>query len=200
MKIKNRSNEKGFALVLALSMLVVLSLMGLTLMQIVSNDHKSNGETNDRQQAFYAAETGITEAKRWLAEQPSLSPGGDPPVVNFCYTNFFPDLISIRSIKLDRKNLSDVINSDDKKLEKYSYEYFITYTPNKDGKTDDGIVQTLATSEGASITESTSYKSTGTDTGTLYTIYSCGCDKSFNDCDPEDDTIVKLEARVMVRN
>jgi len=198
MKIKNRSNEKGFALVLALSMLVVLSLMGVALMQVVSNDHKSNGETNDRQQAFYAAETGITEAKRWLAEQSSLSSGGTPGV-DFCYTNFFPDLTEAKSIKLDRKNLSEVINSDDKKLEKYSYEYFITYTPDKDGKTDNGIKQTLATSEGVSITEGTSYKSTDTDKGTLYTIYSCGCNNTFNDCS-ESDTIVKLEARVMLRN
>ena len=198
MKIKNRSNEKGFALVLALSMLVVLSLMGVALMQVVSNDHKSNGETNDRQQAFYAAETGITEAKRWLAEQSSLSSGGTPGV-DFCYTNFFPDLTEAKSIKLDRKNLSEVINSDDKKLEKYSYEYFITYTPDKDGKTDNGIKQTLATSEGVSITEGTSYKSTDTDKGTLYTIYSCGCNDTFNDCN-EGDNIVKLEARVMVRN
>jgi type II secretory pathway pseudopilin PulG len=198
MKIKNRSNEKGFALVLALSMLVVLSLMGVALMQVVSNDHKSNGETNDRQQAFYAAETGITEAKRWLAEQSSLSPGGTP-VVNFCYTNFFPDLTEAKSIKLDRKNLSEVINSDDKKLEKYSYEYFITYTPDKDGKTTDPIEKTLATSEGTGITVGTSYKSAGTDKGTLYTIYSCGCDDTFNDCN-EGDSIVKLEVRVMVRN
>ena len=198
MKIKNRSNEKGFALVLALSMLVVLSLMGVALMQVVSNDHKSNGETNDRQQAFYAAETGITEAKRWLAEQSSLSSGGTPGV-DFCYTNFFPDLTEAKSIKLDRKNLSEVINSDDKKLEKYSYEYFITYTPDKDGKTTDPIEKTLATSEGTDVTVGTSYKSAGTDKGTLYTIYSCGCNDTFNDCN-EGDSVVKLEARVMVRN
>ena len=199
MKIKYKKSEKGFALALALMMLVVMSIMGATIMQVVSNDHKANSLKNHQQQAFYAAETGITEAKRWLAEQSSLSPGGTPGV-NFCYTNFFPDLTEAKSINVDRQNLSEVINSDDKKLEKYSYEYFITYTPDKDGKTTDPIEKTLATSEGASITESTSYKSTGTDTGTLYTIYSCGCDKSFNDCDPEDDTIVKLEARVMVRN
>ena len=198
MKIKNRSNEKGVAIFLALSMLVVLSLMGVALMQVVSNDHKSNGETNDRQQAFYAAETGITEAKRWLAEQSSLSSGGTPGV-DFCYTNFFPDLTEAKSIKLDRKNLSEVINSDDKKLEKYSYEYFITYTPDKDGKTTDPIEKTLAISEGTGITVGTSYKSAGTDKGTLYTIYSCGCNDTFNDCN-EGDNIVKLEARVMVRN
>ena len=198
MKIKYKKSEKGFALALALMMLVVMSIMGATIMQVVSNDHKANGLKNDQQQAFYAAETGISEAKRWLAEQSSLSPGGTPGV-NFCYTNFFPDLTEAKSINVDRKNLSEVINSDDKKLEKYSYEYFITYTPDKDGKTDDGIVQTLATSEGASITEGTSYKSTGTDSGTLYTIYSCGCSNSVNACD-QDDSVVKLEARVMVRN
>ena len=198
MKIKYKKSEKGFALALALMMLLVMSIMGATIMQVVSNDHKANGLKNDQQQAFYAAETGITEAKRWLAEQSSLSPGGTPGV-NFCYTNFFPDLTEAKSINVDRQNLNEVINSDDKKLEKYSYEYFITYTPDKDGKTTDPIEKTLATSEGTGITVGTSYKSAGTDKGTLYTIYSCGCNDTFNDCN-EGDNIVKLEARVMVRN
>ena len=52
MNIKNRNSEKGFALALALMMLVVMSLMGATLMQVVSNDHKSNGLKDSNQQVF----------------------------------------------------------------------------------------------------------------------------------------------------
>ena len=63
MKIKYKKSEKGFALALALMMLVVMSIMGATIMQVVSNDHKANGLKNHQQQAFYAAETGIAEAK-----------------------------------------------------------------------------------------------------------------------------------------
>ena len=41
MKIKNyKKSEKGFALALALLMLVVLSLMGVTLAIVAAGDHK----------------------------------------------------------------------------------------------------------------------------------------------------------------
>ena len=42
MKINNKNCEKGFALALALIMLVVMSIMGATIMQVVSKDHQSN--------------------------------------------------------------------------------------------------------------------------------------------------------------
>ena len=54
MKIKNRKSEQGFALALALMMLLVMSIMGASLMQVVSNDHKSNGlKTNNKIQLSY---------------------------------------------------------------------------------------------------------------------------------------------------
>ena len=88
MKIKNRKSEQGFALALALMMLLVMSIMGASLMQVVSNDHKSNGLKDNSQQAFYAAETGIREAKRWMLAQSNLTPG-NAPNVKFCKTSFF---------------------------------------------------------------------------------------------------------------
>ena len=57
---KKRKNEKGFAIALALLMLVAMSLMGATLMVIAAGDHKRNGNLNVKQQTFYAAETGIS--------------------------------------------------------------------------------------------------------------------------------------------
>ena len=97
MKINNRNCEKGFALALALIMIVVMSIMGATIMQVVSKDHQSNNLRNDKQQTYYAAETGITEAKRWLLSEPSLS-AGNTPSPKFCYTSFFPDLVDVRAI------------------------------------------------------------------------------------------------------
>jgi type II secretory pathway component PulK len=38
--MKKNKNEKGFALVLAILLLVVMSVMGATLVAIVSNDFK----------------------------------------------------------------------------------------------------------------------------------------------------------------
>ena len=55
MKIKNRKSEQGFALALAIMMLLVMSIMGASLMQVVSNDHKSNGLKDNSQQVFHAA-------------------------------------------------------------------------------------------------------------------------------------------------
>ena len=37
---KNKKNEKGFAIALALLMLVAMSLMGASLMLIAASDHK----------------------------------------------------------------------------------------------------------------------------------------------------------------
>ena len=89
---KKRKNEKGFAIALALLMLVAMSLMGATLMVIAAGDHKRNGNLNVKQQTFYAAETGISEAKKWLASQSNLLPGSAPNNLSFCKTSFFPEL------------------------------------------------------------------------------------------------------------
>ena len=42
LKHKKFKNEKGFAIALALLMLVVMSLMGATLMVVAAGDHKRN--------------------------------------------------------------------------------------------------------------------------------------------------------------
>ncbi len=70
MKIKkHKKSEKGFVIVLAILILLVMSLMGTTLVVIASNDHKGNTLRDYNQQTFYAAETGIQEAKEYLNQQ-----------------------------------------------------------------------------------------------------------------------------------
>ena len=102
MKIKKyKQSEKGFALALALIMLLVMSLMGATLVMVAASDHKKNATKDSSQQAFYAAETGITEAKRWLAEQSSLSANNDPnSKLKFCKTSSFSNLSSAKAMLL----------------------------------------------------------------------------------------------------
>ena len=56
--MKNK-NEKGFALVLSLVLMIVMSLMGGALIIISSGDHASNNESDNYQQTFYVAETGL---------------------------------------------------------------------------------------------------------------------------------------------
>ena len=205
MKIKKyKQSEKGFAIALALIMLLVMSLMGATLVMVAASDHKKNATKDSSQQAFYAAETGITEAKKWLSAQSSLSANNDPNnKLKFCKTSSFSNLSSAKAINdwVDNKELDQIISvsgDEKKRLEKYSYEFFITYTPDQNGNTSTTREKTVAASTGSSITEGTSYKSSGTNTGTHYTIFSCGCNAVGSKCKLGDNTIVKLIADVVL--
>ena len=60
-------NEKGFALVLSLVLLLVMSLMGGSLIVIASGDHSSNNTSDKYQQVFYVAETGLMQGEKWVA-------------------------------------------------------------------------------------------------------------------------------------
>ena len=64
-----KKNEKGFALVLALVLLLVMSLMAGGLIVITSGDHKSNNTSDQYQQAFYVAETGLIQAEKTIVNQ-----------------------------------------------------------------------------------------------------------------------------------
>lgn len=64
-----KKNEKGFALVLSLVLLLVMSLMAGGLIVITSGDHKSNNTSDQYQQAFYVAETGLIQAEKTIVNQ-----------------------------------------------------------------------------------------------------------------------------------
>ncbi len=195
-----KKNENGFALPLALLLLVVMSLMASILISKITSEHKANTLKDANQQAFYAAESGITLAKKWMVTYPDTLKNASPISIDggFCRTSMFPNIVSgSKGLKTDSKNLNEVItNTTDDELErlkKFSYEYFITYSPDVIGATNTAKTKTAAKSEGTSITVGTSYKASGTDTATYYTIYSCGCGNSKNNCDRNKDTLVRLE-------
>ena len=200
MKSILKKNENGFALPLALLLLVVMSLMASILISKITSEHKANTLKDANQQAFYAAESGITLAKKWMVTYPDTLKNASPISIDggFCRTSMFPNIVSgSKGLKTDSQNLNDVItNTTDDELErlkKFSYEYFITYSPDVIGATNTAKTKTAAKSEGTSITVGTSYKASGTDTATYYTIYSCGCGNSKNNCDRNKDTLVRLE-------
>ena len=195
-----KKNENGFALPLALLLLVVMSLMGSILISKTTSEHRANTLKDENQQAFYAAESGITVAKKWMVANSDTLKNAPPISIDggFCRTSMFPNIVSgSKGLKTDSKNLNEVITnttSDElERLKKFSYEYFITYSPDVIGATNTAKTKTAAKSEGTSITEGTSYKASGTDTATYYTIYSCGCGNSKNNCDRNKDTLVRLE-------
>ena len=64
-----KHSEKGFAMVLAIVLLLAMSLMGGSLILISSEDHSSNTESDHRQQTFYIAEFALLEGERYLLDQ-----------------------------------------------------------------------------------------------------------------------------------
>ena len=199
---KKKKNEKGFAIALALLMLVAMSLMGASLMVIAASDHKQNGNLNIKQQSFYAAETGITEAKKWLSTQSALTIGSDPSnQLSFCKTSFFPELSTPKAVKdyVEKKDLSELITGESK-LSNYSYEYFITYTPDASGNTQNATTSTVSGATGGDISQGTSYKNTGTSTATYYNVYSCGCDANKNSCNSDSNVITALQSTITLTN
>ncbi|SVD20330.1 uncharacterized protein METZ01_LOCUS373184, partial [marine metagenome] len=180
---KYKQSEKGFAIALALLMLLVMSLMGATLVMVAGSDHKKNAAKDSNQQAFYAAETGIAQAKKWLEAQSSLSSNSDPNSdLEFCKTSLFSNLSSVQAINnadsgvyVERKRLDEIITvtgDEEDRLEKYTYEFFITNTPDASGDTSVQRKKAVEGSSGSSVAEETAYKSGGTSTGTYYTIFS----------------------------
>ena len=64
----NREKQKGFALILSLVLLLVMSLMGGSLIVIASGDHRSNNTSDEYQQVFYVAETALIEGEKWITD------------------------------------------------------------------------------------------------------------------------------------
>ena len=189
-----RNNQKGFALPLALLLLVVMTLMGVTLVSITVGDIKANSEKDYSQQAFYAAESGISHGKKYLASQNNLSKGTEQySKLKYCKPNLFPNLRdpTFKVMNDDNGkpiiglyNLNQLISAsgdEQTRLSKFSFEYFITYSPDQNGYTDNPK------------------KKPGTNK-TYYTIFSCGCDGSKAKCKSQNNKIVALEAVVTLAN
>lgn len=183
-------NEKGFVLPLALLVLVVMSIMAATLVTITSKDHAANNSKDSGQQAFYAAESGISIAKKYMIDQKKLFTGSAPMNLDrdlkFCKANLFPNLRLSSGIILNRRNLSEVINASGNeatRLGKFSFEYFITFSPDSGGN----VASSKASAK----------KKPGTNQ-IYYTIYSCGCNAEKEKCDPEKNIIIPLEAVVVL--
>ncbi len=206
MRNKLNKNERGFALPISLLLFVVMTIMGLTLVTITSKEHSANTDKDNSQQVFYAAESGISIAKSWMTKETSKLDNASQTArdgsLKFCKTTLFPNLKdNSNSLHSGSNQLSNVIlgisGKEKERLEKYSFEYFITYSPNESGiptiKT-----KTVASSGGTDISEGTNYKSTATSLATYYTIYSCGCNNTVSGCNIKNNIITPLEAVVTV--
>ena len=64
-----KNNEKGFALVLSLVLMLAMSLMGGALIVMSASDHQSNNKSDEYQQTFYVAETALLEGEKYVLNQ-----------------------------------------------------------------------------------------------------------------------------------
>ena len=193
MKIIKKNSEKGFALPLALLLLVVMTIMGATLVNITSTEHNANTNKDSNQQTFYAAESGISVAKNWMvgniSKFSSLPSDNLDGQLRFCKASFFPNLKSSNNgFYTERKSLNQIpellqgaSGDEATRLSNYSFEYFIAYSPDVNGNNSSGT------------------KKSGTN-NILYTIYSCGCNAAANTCSSQNNVIVPLEAVVTLVN
>ena len=179
--------QKGFALPISLLLLVVMTLMGATLVGITTSEVRHNDEKDKSQQTFYAAESGIAHAKRWMRSNTSTF--NQSPQVNlnknliWCTPDFLPNFNGNKGFTTNRKTMSEMISGTEagetSRLKNFSFEYFIAYAPDKNGNSSSAI------------------KKPGTNK-TYYTIYSCGCDTRKILCKNNKNKIVSLEATVTI--
>ena len=64
-----KKKQSGFALVLSLVLLLIMSLMGGALIVIASSDHSKNTASDRYMQTFYVAETALLEGERYIVNK-----------------------------------------------------------------------------------------------------------------------------------
>lgn len=203
-KRDKKKRNRGFVLVVSIILLVAMSIMGVVLVAMVSNEFKENDRRDEYQQALYAAESAVNVAKTDLANRlrtgmPSATVS--PSLVNWCNASKFRILGANTSITTVNNpsifNLAQNLGGIDaegtnKKYQNFSYYYFITNAPDIDGtvskvKIKTGTVRGGGT--GSSVAQGTSYSSQSTGSSNLYTIFACGANSNKSVVVPLDVTV-----------
>lgn len=76
--------QRGVALVIALILLVVMTLLGLTAMRNVTLEEKMAGQTFDRSVSFQAAEAALREAEAWVESNKPTPASGSGCTAGVC--------------------------------------------------------------------------------------------------------------------
>jgi len=108
----NKKNEKGFALILSLVLLLAMSLMSVALILISAEDHKSNNTSDDYQQTFYVAEMALLEGEQYLLNQ-SMGPWDNLGVRQTNLKNLPENQATVFDGLLTRQNYVTVSVTDD---------------------------------------------------------------------------------------
>ncbi len=75
-RLAQRQPQQGVALIIALVLLVIMTLLGLSAMRTVSLEERMTGHTYDRSLSFQSAEAALREAESWAeANKPTPATG-----------------------------------------------------------------------------------------------------------------------------
>ena len=170
-----KSNQRGFALILSMVMLLAMTLMGSVLLMNASSQSKVTGKSESSRQTFLSAETGVEAARRWLsieAATGTLPKNGSSSVGTLCkfqlddtYKVAGDDGTSGRGIKMTSE--LGVTNSGERLI--YDNQSFMWFT------TEHTTTNYKGTGIGGGIGGGTGYVGGGGNmTSYLYKVFACG--------------------------
>ena len=168
--------EEGFALVVAMMLLFVMTVMGSTLVINASSQSKVVAVSESEHQTFLSAETGIQDAISWLSRE--IAKGNYPKNKSTKYTklcdyNLGSSVeIAQESIKRNIIDEMNITNTKEKKVyDRQTYSWIISQF-QQSTKTNIGA--------GGSVTMGTGYSTAGSGSygSYFYKIYACAVDRN----------------------
>ena len=168
--------EEGFALVVAMMLLFVMTVMGSTLVINASSQSKVVAVSESEHQTFLSAETGIQDAVSWLSRE--VSKGNYPKNKSTKYTKLcdynLGSSVEIAQESIKRNIIDEMIITETKEKEVYdrqTYSWIISQF-QQSTKTNIGA--------GGSVTMGTGYGSSisGSYGSYFYKIYACATDRN----------------------
>tara|TARA_X000001036_G_C20536059_1_gene748268 strand:- start:358 stop:960 length:603 start_codon:yes stop_codon:yes gene_type:complete len=175
MKQSNKK-EEGFALVVSMMLLLVMTLMGSVLVMNASSQSKVAGISESEQQVFLSAETGIQDAISWLNKEISKSnypKNKSTTYSSLCNYNLGSSIkVAAESIKRNVIDEMNITNTEEKKIyDRITYSWIISQF-QESTKTNIGAGGSVAMGKGYSTAGSGSFGSY------FYKIYSCATDRN----------------------
>ena len=85
-KLLVNRNESGAVLVISLIMLMLLSIIGVTGMQVSTLEEKMAGNSKDQNIAFQAAESALRGGEKWVVDQLLRPQNNTDPSINEVWT------------------------------------------------------------------------------------------------------------------
>lgn len=104
MKNRTRASERGAALVVALIMLLLMSMMGLSAMQGTTMQERMVGNMRDSHIGFHAGEIALDYGESWLRDQSDKPAFAEYPCTSACGGSVFDAVNNVSSVVADLKN------------------------------------------------------------------------------------------------